>query len=296
MRLVMKPNRFLVLFIAPVLLPSFLNAQDPRPLGVEWFCGSGPSEIAATPQYKWLNDGRCILYDMRKPAGERTLEVLTPSEGSRVALVDPRKALSGLRAILEDGAPPVLPFPSDIDAAGRRALYVFAGDLILLDIPSSSFTRLDLPRGVQSCAGFSPDGEKVSYVRGHDIYVYDVVRDKETRLTFEGNDTVLNGTLSWLHWEEIFERHGTGHWWSPDSRAIAFLRTDESGVSLQHYVDVTYDDNVHIQNAWRFADELIGANKLFEMVIYPVRMHGIADEPARIHLYNTMLDFWRRNL
>jgi dipeptidyl-peptidase-4 len=58
----------------------------------------------------------------------------------------------------------------------------------------------------------------------------------------------------------------------------------------------TYDDNVHIQNTWTFTDELIKANKRFEMMIYPMRMHGIADRPARIHLYNTMLDFWKRNL
>jgi dipeptidyl-peptidase-4 len=58
----------------------------------------------------------------------------------------------------------------------------------------------------------------------------------------------------------------------------------------------TYDDNVHIQNAWALANELIKANKRFEMMIYPMRMHGIADTPARIHLYSTMLDFWERNL
>ncbi len=48
--------------------------------------------------------------------------------------------------------------------------------------------------------------------------------------------------------------------------------------------------------AWRFVDKLIEANKLFEMMIYPMRMHGIADEPARIHLYSKMLEFWKRNL
>jgi hypothetical protein len=25
-------------------------------------------------------------------------------------------------------------------------------------------------------------------------------------------------------------------------------------------------------------------------------MHGISDQPARVHLYSTMLDFWKRNL
>ena len=58
----------------------------------------------------------------------------------------------------------------------------------------------------------------------------------------------------------------------------------------------TYDDNVHIQNAWAFINELIKANKIFELQVYPMRQHGIADRPARIHLYNTMLDFWKRNL
>jgi dipeptidyl aminopeptidase/acylaminoacyl peptidase len=43
-------------------------------------------------------------------------------------------------------------------------------------------------------------------------------------------------------------------------------------------------------------NELIKANKRFEMMMYPMRMHGIADPPARIHLYDTMLDFWKRNL
>jgi dipeptidyl-peptidase-4 len=176
---------------------------------------------------------------MRKPAGERTLEVLTPPAGGRTPLVDATKALASLRAILFDGAPRVLSFPSDIDGAGRRGLYLISGDIFLLDFRSSSFTRIDLPRGLQSCAAFSPDGEKVSYVRGHDLYVFDIGREKESRLTSDGSEDVLNGTLSWLYWEEVFDRHDTGYWWSPDSKAIAFLRTDESGVSLQHYVDVT---------------------------------------------------------
>lgn len=58
----------------------------------------------------------------------------------------------------------------------------------------------------------------------------------------------------------------------------------------------TYDDNVHVQNAWHFVHELIGAGKMFDLMIYPMRQHGIADRAARIHLYNTMLEFWRRHL
>jgi dipeptidyl-peptidase-4 len=56
----------------------------------------------------------------------------------------------------------------------------------------------------------------------------------------------------------------------------------------------TYDDNVHIQNTWAFVNELVKANKQFDLMVYPMRMHGIADRPARIHLYTAMLEFWKR--
>src|SRR5262249_13841163 len=53
----------------------------------------------------------------------------------------------------------------------------------------------------------------------------------------DGSDTVLNGTLSWLYWEEIFDRRDIGLWWADDSRTLAFLQTDESGVTMSHFVD-----------------------------------------------------------
>ncbi len=58
----------------------------------------------------------------------------------------------------------------------------------------------------------------------------------------------------------------------------------------------TYDDNVRIQNTWSFVDELIKAGKNFDMMVYPMRKHGIADPPARINLFNKMVEFWTRNL
>jgi dipeptidyl-peptidase-4 len=58
----------------------------------------------------------------------------------------------------------------------------------------------------------------------------------------------------------------------------------------------TYDDNVHPQNSWHFIDELIKAGKPFDMMMYPMRKHGISDRPARIHLYKKMLEFWKMHL
>ena len=58
----------------------------------------------------------------------------------------------------------------------------------------------------------------------------------------------------------------------------------------------TYDDNVHPQNAQAFADALIDAGITFDMIVYPMRKHGISDKAAKMHLFNTMLEFWNRNL
>jgi dipeptidyl-peptidase-4 len=58
----------------------------------------------------------------------------------------------------------------------------------------------------------------------------------------------------------------------------------------------TYDDNVHPQNSQAFMDALIANGTLFDLMIYPMRKHPIDDDPAQIHLFKTMIEFWKRNL
>jgi dipeptidyl-peptidase-4 len=53
------------------------------------------------------------------------------------------------------------------------------------------------------------------------------------------------------------------------------------------------DDNVHPQHTWHVVDELVAAGKPFDLMIYPMRKHTIEDRPARIHLFNKMLEFWK---
>jgi dipeptidyl-peptidase 4 len=216
---------------------SVVFTQESRPLSVEWMYSPEAAEAASTPTFKWLDNGLCVLYDRQKPPAERTLEILDPENETRVPLVNAGKALSSLRQLLGEGAPRTLPFPVDIDRDGSRALYIFNKDVFLLQTDSSVFTRVTNTKEEEKCASFSPDGKKIAFVSANDLFAYDIRGQRATRLTQDESDSVLNGTLSWVYWEEVFGRHDTGYWWSPDSRAIAFFRTDELGVSLQHYVD-----------------------------------------------------------
>ena len=81
---------------------------------------------------------------------------------------------------------------------------------------------------------YSPDSTKLAFTRDNDLYVLDIASGKETRLTSDGSDVILNGYASWVYYEEIFGRPSRykAFWWSPDSRKIGFYRFDNSQVPM----------------------------------------------------------------
>jgi dipeptidyl-peptidase 4 len=59
----------------------------------------------------------------------------------------------------------------------------------------------------------------------------------------------------------------------------------------------TGDDNVHYQSFEMLVDELIKDNKLFYMMSYPMRSHGIYErENTSLHLRETMAKYWKDHL
>jgi dipeptidyl-peptidase-4 len=78
-------------------------------------------------------------------------------------------------------------------------------------------------------AELSPDGARVGYERGGDLYAFDLASDRTTRLTTGGTDSVFNGVFDWVYEEEFGIAEA---WeWSPGGTHIAFWQTDEREVS-----------------------------------------------------------------
>ena len=75
-------------------------------------------------------------------------------------------------------------------------------------------------------AELSPDGSTLGYERGGDMYVYDMTRHQETRLTSDASAHVFNGHFDWVYEEEFGMAQAWN--WSPDSRYIAFWQVDDS--------------------------------------------------------------------
>ncbi|MET0645743.1 MAG: S9 family peptidase [Pyrinomonadaceae bacterium] len=236
--------------LAVVLAVSAFGAASARPqttaangLTTEWVFSDEGRSVARLPTHTWLSDGRLLMLDVRRPPEERAFEFVDPATGARRPALDMAAAVASLGALLPDsGVARSLDWPEAFDPAGRRALYVFKGDLFLLDLASSRFTRLTKTEAEERSPGFSPNGRRLAFVRANDLYVLELDSLSEARVTRDGSETTLNGSLSWVYWEEIFGRRDIGYWWSPDSRALAYLQTDESAVGVSAFVDFSPDN------------------------------------------------------
>ncbi len=234
----MKLSPLTVSIVATIFLLSGASfAQDER-LSIEWIFSEEGKQADSVPLHTWLDSGQVIIYDRRPAQNQRTLESLNPANGQRKAIVDASKVIAEFTGLLQPEEPiEELGWPSAFDPMGRWAVYEKSDDIFLLDLRSSEILTVTKTDAKEKSARFSPDGKWLAFVRDNDLYVWDVEEQVEKRLTTGGSETLLNATLSWVYWEELFGRVDQGYFWSPDSNSIAYLQTDDSGVGKMHYVD-----------------------------------------------------------
>ena len=108
--------------------------------------------------------------------------------------------------------------------------YNTRGDYYVLNLNTHKLLKLgrNAKPSTLMFAKFSPDNQKVGYVREHNVYVENLSDGKITQLTFDGSTTTINGTFDWVYEEELDDRDGFR--WSPDSKHIAYWQLDASGV------------------------------------------------------------------
>lgn len=118
---------------------------------------------------------------------------------------------------------------------GKKILVLESGDLFVWAEDGAQATQLTATAEPERDPKFSPDGTKVSFRRGNDLYFIDLASNKLTRLTHDGSDTLWNGRLDWVYPEEL--DLGTAYWWAPDSKQIAYMQFDISREPLYPHVD-----------------------------------------------------------
>ncbi len=98
----------------------------------------------------------------------------------------------------------------------------------IYDISAKELSLLS-SNGKQRLADFSPDGQKVAFIRENNIFIKDLNSGEEKQLTTDGEDRkIINGSTDWVYEEEF--GFSKAFFWSPDGNKIAFYRFDESDV------------------------------------------------------------------
>ena len=115
---------------------------------------------------------------------------------------------------------------TNVESIYRRS---FQAVYYLFNLETQKLTPLDSEHTPQTLAEYSPDGTKVSYIHGNDLFVKTIANGKVEKLTQDGKrNKVINGTTDWVYEEEFSITKAYG--WSPDSKYIAYLRFDEKAV------------------------------------------------------------------
>ena len=224
-------------FAVALLVAPPLSAQGPT-LSVHEIFGTRDfaNDLVET---QWMRDG----------AAYTTLES-DSADRSDMYRVD---AATGTRSLVVRGADLVAPGetePIDIDSYqfskdGQKILF-FAnsvrvwrqntkGTYYVWDVAARRLLPVSKVPGYQMFAKFSPDGHLVAFVRDNNIYVTDLATGRETAVTTDGGENIINGTSDWVYEEELDLRDAFR--WSPDGQRIAFWRLDQTAIHTYYMIN-----------------------------------------------------------
>ncbi len=106
--------------------------------------------------------------------------------------------------------------------------YSFSAEYYVYDLTAQKLTPLS-ENGAQNLAEFSPDGKKIAFTRGNNLFIKDLESNQENQITFDGKkNAIINGGTDWVYEEEF--SIDKGFFWSENGSEIAFYRFDESAV------------------------------------------------------------------
>lgn len=114
----------------------------------------------------------------------------------------------------------------------RKAIYrrTYTADYYVWNSITQELTPVS-EKGSQQVATFSPDGERVAFVRENNIFIKNLKFGTESQVTWNGKkNEIINGVPDWVY-EEEFSMNKAFEW-SPDSKMLAFIRFDETDVPV----------------------------------------------------------------
>ncbi len=234
-----------LLFLALTALPATAQPQQPDPakLTLDRIFASDDFKGENVPAVKWLDGGAYTTLQPSKAHKGASDLVRFDAAGKGEVLVAAEKlippgakeplAIHGYE--LSKDLDLVLIYTNSVKVWRQNT----RGDYWTFRRSTGTLAKLggDAKPSTLMFAKLSPDGTRVGYVRGNNLFVEPVAGGAAAKLTDDGSEQVINGTFDWVYEEEFFCRDG---WrWSPDGKRIAYWQLDTRGVKTFTMIDNT---------------------------------------------------------
>jgi dipeptidyl-peptidase-4 len=195
-----------------------------------------PTALAVTPDGAVLfrrtaaRDFAADLYELDTTTG--AIKTLFAVGGTGEHLSDAEKARRERTRTATHGVVDV-----DVSTDGRLVLAMIGGQPVLIE--RGGVTREVRVEGDLYDAHLSPDGTQIGFVRGGDLWVMPAAGGAAKRLTTHP-DGFEYGVADFAAQEELGRTRGW--WWSPDSKQIAFQRSDTRPMDTLYVADARHPD------------------------------------------------------
>jgi len=126
---------------------------------------------------------------------------------------------------------------------GAAVLFPLGGQVYYYDLEkpaAGALTQVTHGASFATDATVSPKGRYLAYVREQNLFVFELALHQERALTRDGGGAIKNGMAEFVAQEEMDRR--TGYWWAPDDAHMAFVRVDETPVTLAQRFEIAADN------------------------------------------------------
>jgi dipeptidyl-peptidase-4 len=234
----MKKN-ILIIFI---IISSLYS--NPKRLSFEDVQGKSPFKYTSLNILTWVPNENTYITRIKNTF----LKVDIMNSDSSIFLTDEDFRSSNKNIIISKAKTEQAPWRANFtpetfwfDSRGEKILFItnkekiwrrsFYASYYVMDLKTKKIQSISKNNKKLRNAKFSPDGKQVSYIReDNNIYIYDLIKFKEKKLTTNGSSVILNGHLGWVYEEEFGSYDG--YRWSPDSKNIAYWEENQSKVPI----------------------------------------------------------------
>jgi dipeptidyl-peptidase 4 len=253
----MRRRRLLNALPVLLLVPSLLRAAEPESADLRYF-----RELIETRNYslgqpvspQLTPDGKAVIF-LRGGARDPVLRLyeFTIADGKLREILSPEKLLQGAdekltaeeRSRRERSRQSLRGFTSfELSKDGTQILVALSSKLYVIARADGGVTELPGKNWIDP--HFSPDGRAVAAVSGGELHAIDLASKADAALTSGASDTLEHGSAEFVAQEEMYRREG--FWWAPDSQAIAYQETDNSGVETRFIADPLHPESTPAKN------------------------------------------------